>query len=552
MKIKLPTQLKGIKFDLITPVDMNDFSVEMLLPALFHMVRTRGRRMGKPNDPTLFHEYVGRLLQSDSLQGFESGPARELLCRWLRTSVVRMGRRGRGRQAEQVLFLYPLSFLTYKAGWPQDAARLRGVHAFVYGALKREVGDAAAVEQLFRQAFGLGLVLHDAIDFNGTYDGKTEVDVETLLCLRFLGVLAPAGVGHGMPAEAPAACLAADRTRAMARHIHLLIQTYGGRVPTGLLTTMLMALINFHLFVYTLRLVREVQWAVSGEGDPPGTEALEIYCDCPGDAESYSDLLARRCVERDLESLERYARSLILLRTLHRYATPIPEYRSMLEKLGDDLAAYLRALVGISKDPRVEGRTDNDWENIQHANNEEGATGENEAALYLAELENTREASAVARTVQVLYEAQQKSALENLTKWFNSVGGLNRPYGVLFGNERGRRRILRYSLSNQLLTTLVHVALADRPVGRPADRMRLDDFVCWLLENFGLWVNRPPSFDRSIEATRAAADNFAALKRRLRQAGALQDLSDAQRALFIRLPVPARSAPTGRGALAHD
>jgi len=547
MKIKLPKELKGIKFDRVTPIDMNDFSVEMLLPALFHMVRTRGRRMGKPNDPTLFHEYVDKLLRSGGLRGFESGPARNLLSLWLQTSVVRMGRRGRGRQAEQILFLYPLSFLTYKAGWPQDTTRLRGVHSFVYEALKRELGDAGAVEQLFHQTFGIGLVLPpDSIDFNGTYDRSTELDVETLLCLRFLDVLAPAGVGHGKP-DSPHAHLAADRAQMLARHVRSLIQTYGGHVPTALLTATLMALINFHLLIYTLRLVHEVQWIIKGEGDPPRTEALEIYCDCPGDAESYSDLLARGCAERDLESLERYARSLIFLRTLDRYGAD-PELRPAMQDPGNNLAAYLRDLVRICNEPLVKAQARNEWLRIRQANEDDGeGRGENEAALYLRDSEKNTEISAVDRTVQVLYEAQQKSALKNLANWFTSVGGLNRSYGVLSGSEQGRRRVLRYSLSNDLLTTLVHVALADCPAGGWRDRMRLDDFVRWLSESFGLLINRPPSFDHSIEAVRAAADNYAALKRRLRQAGALQDLSDAQRALFIRLPAQRPSAATASG-----
>lgn len=547
MKINLPQELKGIKFDRVTPIDMNPFTVEMVLPALFHMLRTQGRRIGKPNDVRHFHEYVGRLLASGNTRGFDSEPRRKLLCRWLRTSVVSMGRRGRRHGEEQIQFLYPLSFLTYKAGWPDVLSRswLRGVHWFIYHALRAETSGKE--EELFSYAFERGLILEPGPNFDGRYDGRTELDVETLLCLRFLDVLKPTGVGHDR-SDPPNPYLAPDRAAAMARHIRVLIQTYGGRVPTSLLTTMLMALINFHLFVYTLRLVHEVQRIICGEGDPPKTEALEIYCDCPGDAESYSDLLARRCVERDLESLERYARSLILLRTLDRYAAA-PELRARLEDPGRNLSAYLQDLVRISKEPLVKAQALNEWLRIRQANQEEeSGRGENEAALYIEELEKNVEALAVERTVQVLYDAQRKSALQNLTGWFKSVGGLNRPYGVLSGNERARRRILRYSLSNLLLTTLVHLALADRPAGGPVGRMRLDDFIRWLSENFGLLVSRPPSFDRSIEAVRATADNFAALKRRLRQAGALQDLSDAQRALFIRLPMPPLTAAAASGS----
>ena len=51
MRILLPKASKGVKFDLLFTIDMNDFDVEMLLPSLFHLVRTKGRRVGKPINP---------------------------------------------------------------------------------------------------------------------------------------------------------------------------------------------------------------------------------------------------------------------------------------------------------------------------------------------------------------------------------------------------------------------------------------------------------------------------------------------------------------------
>jgi hypothetical protein len=65
MSILLPKPSKGIKFDYIFSIDMNDFDVEMLLPALFHLIRTRGAPIGKANDPELFSSYLDRLTQHD-------------------------------------------------------------------------------------------------------------------------------------------------------------------------------------------------------------------------------------------------------------------------------------------------------------------------------------------------------------------------------------------------------------------------------------------------------------------------------------------------------
>ena len=143
MKIILPKASKGLKFDLVFTVDMNDFDVEMLLPSLFHLIRTKGRRVGKPVEPELYQEYLGRLAECDGVRGFTTHGARGLLDRWVRTSVVKMGRIGRSHAVgEQMMYLVPTTMLTYKAGLPKEITRLRGVHNFVYAVLLSQHSDA--------------------------------------------------------------------------------------------------------------------------------------------------------------------------------------------------------------------------------------------------------------------------------------------------------------------------------------------------------------------------------------------------------------------------
>ena len=84
-----------------------------------------------------------------------------------------------------------------------------------------------------------------------------------------------------------------------------------------------------------------------------------------------------------------------------------------------------------------------------------------EAAAYLRDLRDSTDLDSINRLVRALFEAQRKSAMKNMTGWFYSVAGFNRPYGIMSGNTRGARRVARYTLSNELLSTLVHVALAD-------------------------------------------------------------------------------------------
>lgn len=133
MKIILPRASRGYVFDRLFTVEMNDFDVERLLPSLFYLVVTRGRqRGGRPNDATVFDRYIEALASHPRLEGFDDDSGRRLLGRWVRSSVVRMGRLGRARRQEQIEFVLPLTLLAYKTGFPAEIRRQRNVHTFLY------------------------------------------------------------------------------------------------------------------------------------------------------------------------------------------------------------------------------------------------------------------------------------------------------------------------------------------------------------------------------------------------------------------------------------
>ncbi len=546
MRLKLPNDMKGLTFDDVSSIEMNDFSVEMLLPALFLMVRTQGRRMGRtPNEPTHFEVYLSKLLQAGVLRGFDDRNRQHLLALWLRTSVVKMGRRSLRRNEEQIMHLYPLTMLTHKAGWPQENSRLRGVHLFLYEALKEEAGSPRELEEVFRRAFGEGVAWVDrGPHFDGQFDGRSELDIETLLSVRFLEALVAVEPARAQAAgpERGRRALLPERSSQMARHILRLVGHCRGLVPTAYLTRMLMAVINCHLLVYTLELVRTVSWLVDQKTDEPE----ELYLDCTEGGDAYSDELARRCVERDLEGLERYTRALLTLRTLHRYVKHSVELKGRVPRLESDVHGYLKGLVGLAADTTCEAHAnvefalvcgENGVDNVDRDG--EGHEG-SETAVWLRQLREDRERRPVERIVHVLYEAQRQSGLMNFTKWYYSVGGFNRPAGIVAGNTRGARRVARYRMSNELLGALVHVAMAD--LEDSAGVLPLRKFLGWLERSFGFCIGRPPGFDRSTEAYGAAGQNFEAFRGKLRQIGVFRDLSDGFDAQYLRLPSVAGGA----------
>jgi hypothetical protein len=547
MKIILPKASKGLKFDLVFTVEMNDFDVEMLLPSLFHLVRTKGRRVGKPADPNLYQEYLSRLAQSDTVQGFSGHHNRALLDRWVRTSVVKMGGRGRSHAGEQITYLFPTTMLTYKAGLPKDITRLRGVHNFVYAVLLSHSNDPVKLDRLFRDALGRGLQLDDAEPFNGRYDGKSDIDIETMLSIRFLDQLNPAGVGPVSPEgnvtrNAPRL---RQQSEYFAADILNTLRAYKAELPTTVLIRYLLALINCHLFVYSMRLMSWVIGIASGKGGPDPLH--EFFVDCTGQRGSYCDELARSCLERDLEMLERYGRSSLRLRTVDRFLSLSGQLRTGLPERESDSGSYLRAITRLSSELQIEARADQEFEQIcvengLNASGESGGVEETEEMNYIRQLRDSGTVAPLDRLIQVLFEAQRRSAMQHLTRWFNSVAGVNRSYGLATGNTRGRWRVARYSLSNELLSTWVHAALAafgteSNGEVLASSRVPLRQFLKWLEDRYGVLINRPPDFDTSAEAVAAAHQNLEAFKVRLRQIGVFQNLSDDFEAQYIQRPV---------------
>lgn len=541
MRILLPKASKGLKFDLVFTIDMNTFDVEMLLPSLFHLVRTKGRRVGKGVDPGLYEEYFGRLLQHPRLRGFAAPGYKGLLDRWLRSSVVKMGKRGRTHTGEQILCLRPTTMLSYKAGLPKEITRLRGVHNFVYTILLSQERDPVRLDRLFRQALGRGLTLDDDQKFDGRYDGQSEVDIESMLSICFLDGLSAAGVS-ALPSEIKVFPRLKKQSEYFANDIVNSLKCYHEELPTIVLTQFLLTLINCHLLVYSMRLMNWVIGISSGVqiGKP------EFFLDCTGERGSYCDEMARTCVDRDLESLERYVRSSLRLRTLHRFVSGNPKLKAGMPDEEKETGSYLAGLLGLASEVAIQARADHEFEQICVENGlnagEESGEGElTEAADYLRELRETQDLDSLGRLVRVLFEAQRQSALKNIATWFYSVSGFNRPYGILSGNTKGARRVARYTLSNELLATLVHAALADHgwvEGGRlvAATRLPLGRFLAWMEGRYGILINRPPSFDSSAEAVEAAHRNLESFKTRLRQIGVFQNLSDDFGAQYLQRP----------------
>lgn len=556
MKPIVPKALRGYAFDRLIGVEFNDFDVERLLPSLFYITVTRGRQVAKRvNSEKDLGKYVEALSHHERMRGFDTEAGRRLLDRWVRSSVVQMGRLGRSRREEQIEYIQPLTLLTYKSGFPAKISRQRRVHQFLYAlflrALERdnpEQKPEVLLGALMASAFGQGVTIGEAPKYDGRYTGSETVDIHTLLCLNFLDSLQPCPAANKEGGKADPTLPAIGNQLAV--DLLSFLAVCHREMPMLSLTRGLMALINCWLFVYTLKLAYATnQLVATGQLPPAMTNmesptAPEIFLDLTGERGGASDRLAQVCVETHLEELRVFYHSIMLLRTLDRFLDALPPQAANPRALREQATPlYFQSLINLRGNIHVEARALADIQTIR-TETLNAAGGPDEANEISAEFDrliaSVGSSGSLGTLVRLLADAQESNGVSAIIAWYWNTGGLRKPYGLLSGNLRGNRR-WRYVMGDDLLAVLVRLSLIETPDGRvdhpkARSRIALSEFLAFLERRFGFLIDRPPTSLDSAATREAARENLDALKRRLRLMGLFEALSDDFNAQFLRFP----------------
>ena len=141
---------------------------------------------------------------------------------------------------------------------------------------------------------------------------------------------------------------------------------------------------------------------------------------------------------------------------------------------------------------------------------------------------------AIDKYVEIL--CNDKSNWKNLVarhkKLMAGLTNMNREDGFMQGG-RGKQR--KYVLGNLLLEVLVQLAVVSAdPRGFKTQPITIVDFVEWLKNRYGIYINELPEGSDSHETAKSLNNNFVALKDRLRQLGFYTDLSDASNSQVIK------------------
>lgn len=539
-------ELNSVSFPLVLAVELNDTDVDRMLPSLLERAVKMGRASASKTDTGSYSELLKQLANSPDVEGFSDERGLDVLDGWLRTSVVRMGTVGLKRVGEQMDFVVPLSLAAYRSGLPKLRSRNRKADVLVYEVMKIARAQSAGVggdarrdiQQLFERTLGHGVNLGAAMYAKPSYDGKSEMDINSLLELRFLEKFPESITGSKdinkseeeyslMGALMP---LGADPLR--------LLEVFGEGWSESELISGLAAVLSLRLYQLPLRSAIAIQQLQSGQLAPDvnpenDINTLEIYCDFTGIRGGPSDELARLCVARDLELMRKFLTDRIRLRAVNLSAAMTSSHKSV-----SDLAPAerLAKLVAIADDPEI------NMAMLMQLRQFESLLGESPETLEVRNLISNLDNAGISGTEQltaVLLDGLRKRGLENQVKWMWSTGGLvnkgpDKPYSLLKGSLR-HKSSWRYAPSEELLVVLLSMCFIEES-GKLAGRLPLLEVLARLKKQFGILISEPPSSLDSADARSGASDNLRAFTSQLQLMGCFVGLSDDFSAQFVYPP----------------
>jgi hypothetical protein len=552
MKVKIPKDLVGASYPAVMTIEFNDFNTDIFLPALFFKVMSGGRSRARLNNEEQISTYIDSLANHHLLTGFQTSDGRRILEKFVRTALITTGSIGRAKTGEQIVALMPYSLLCYKPGFPSESRRQRGVDTFIYHTLREHLrAGASAIQAQANLAehiirlFGKGLEFDKTPNsVDATYNEQTDLDTLTRMSLAFIdGFIAMRpGRESDTSKPSPVPMLATQ----LAQDILLFLHTYSGRMPSQALTYYFQALISFEMYSYSLRLAAAVNELVRDPDELPFAmrdhiERCEplIYLDFTGRPQHLSGQMAAECVRRDVETFQQFFRSMLQLRWLDKQVMQFRTSARTKAKVAELLqgkssgAGYLQSILQMRNDPQLlyafDAAAQRDVALIRAATLPNAEEGDETESAWLDEIMAPAQTD-IDQLVLLLEEGQRQSGLSNYIRWIVGAGGMNKTHGLLSGVSR-QRRTWRYAPGNDLLSLLVQLATAhaipnEQRGGAGPSEIRLQEFLRFLEERYGIIVDRPPPGIHGAEYSAAARDNLRAMLSRLRQMGIFTDLSD--------------------------
>lgn len=533
--------IKGRDKEFRTPkvsyLDFKHIEMDRVLTMLFPRLKYDGyasRRPPRGGDLSVDEFLADFLEHPEWFSGFDQHP--DVVRSWIETDLMDLVNRGKSNQA--LAAPRPLHGNTYKfrnAKHTRDYGAAEQAYWMLFYARK---GKGQAARDALRRFFFPGVDL-----VTDRYDPSASVDVETQAILRLDHQVTQDMKDSKEPSRFQPLCI--GQADIMADDI-LRLLAYEPYIPRSVLVDYLKTLMAFHLALYHLKLLQMLPKLVKQRAgnDLCGTKECPINPGmdnaqegCPyrvalvvdmGDVSNpHMAELARKSTDRLYRQIPAFVQANFVVKKLDEMAEYLSKKTGKLASPANgtfsvgDLVALLKPEHDIERQAYFKFRLASLIEESSSGNEDVDPEIREVTAMGLGEFESF---------IEILMAYRGKYHRQYITECLDSLLLKNKETGLL-AQSRTKGSSRRFVLGSKLLEVLLQIAVLAQDGGRFVTReVRIEELLAFLRNRYGLHIDRLPESGQSnssILDRRALRLNLEAFKRRLREIGFYEDLSDA-------------------------
>jgi hypothetical protein len=526
--------MRSANYDFLVPVTLNETNLErMLIQILERMVKngkTSPPHTGEKDTAQRYQELLDNLQKHPQIRGFDDDYGRAILDGWLRTSVVEMIPVSKSKSGEQIDYLRLLSVASYRSGLPKWRSRNRKTDAVIYRSMLKAVqlnqgGNSDSLRLMLEKTELTAGINFPQISYpwkDPVYSNGTPVDISSLLEMRFV---------EGIQAKEPKPDSEQNLDLALPQlfdplgkdMLNLLMEF--SNLSAGELNANLTSVMALRLFQVPIRTSVAIGRHLDS-GEPDEGPTCEMFFDFTGERESPSDLLSRRSVQHDLQSVSALFPRLVLLRETESLLWGLSKLNEEFKALNYE--SRFSMLIELTMNPSIHAHAGFKLGQIESQIAEE--SGESTTLGEFSDFRQAAENDLVALQ-NILVADHGTTALAGYRKWLYSTGGLTssglrRDYAILEGSM-SKTSTWKYSMSESVLNAVINLCFLDDKGKLPVRKqLEMDVLLNRLKERFGVLIAEPPSYANDSVSQLAALQNYEAFTRTLKLLGYFQGLSD--------------------------
>lgn len=520
-----------------TYIDFKQLEMDRVLTMLFPRLKHDGyasRRPPRGYDLTV-DEFLDEFIKQDeNFKGFDH--YKNIAHRWIETDLMDLVNRGKANQA--IAAPRPLHGHTYKfrnAKHTRDYGAAEQIYWMLYYARK---GKGQTSRDALKRFFFPGVDL-----VTDRYDPKSSVDVETQAILRLDIQVSQDTKDSKEPSRTPPLCI--GQADIMADDI-LRLLAYEHYIPRSVMVDYLKTLLSFHLALYHLKLIKILPKLVKLQSgnetcsikscpiDPSLDNALD---GCPyrislivdmGDINNHHMAeLARQSTDSLYRQIPTFVQANFVVKKLDEFADYLSKDTKKLSMPPNgnfsvgDLVSLLKSDYDLDRQAYFKFRLVNLIEESKEEKTDQDPELREVTSMGLDEFDTF---------IEILMAYRGKFHRQYITECLDSLLQKNKDNGLLT-QPRVRGGGRRFTLGSKLLEVLLQIAVLTQDSGNFVTReMRIEELLTILKNRYDIYINRLPENLQnkvSILDRRALRLNLEAFKRRLREIGFYEDLSDA-------------------------